>query len=49
MGEPVYEVNASLPDLIRREGIAAVLVAPGRIDRSRNDTALQGSCAKPCV
>lgn len=41
MGEPVYEVNASLPDVIRREGIAAVLVAPGRIDRFRNDTALQ--------
>ncbi len=41
MGEPVYEVNASLPDLIRREGIAAVLVAQGRIDRFRNDTALQ--------
>lgn len=40
MGEPVYEVNASLPDVIRREGIAAVLVAPGRIDRFRNDTAL---------
>lgn len=41
MGEPVYEVNASLPDVIRRNGIAAVLVAPGRIDRFRNDTALQ--------
>lgn len=41
MGETVYEVNASLPDVIRREGIAAVLVAPGRIDRFRNDTALQ--------
>lgn len=41
MGEPVYEVNASLPDVIRREGIAAVLVAPGRTDRFRNDTALQ--------
>lgn len=41
MGEPVYEVDASLPDVIRREGIAAVLVAPGRIDRFRNDTALQ--------
>ena len=41
MGESVYEVNASLPDVIRREGIAAVLVAPGRIDRFRNDTALQ--------
>lgn len=41
MGEPVYEVDASLPDAIRRNGIAAVLVAPGRIDRFRNDTALQ--------
>lgn len=41
MGEPVYEVNASLPDVIRRKGIAAVLVAPGRNDRFRNDTALQ--------
>lgn len=41
MGEPVYEVDASLPDAIRRNGIAAVLVAPGRIGRFRNDTALQ--------
>lgn len=41
MGEPVYEVDAGLPDVIRREGIAAVLVAPCRIDRFRNDTALQ--------
>lgn len=41
MGEPVYEVDAGLPDVIRRNGIAAVLVAPGRIDRFRNDTALQ--------
>ena len=41
MGEPVYEVDAGLPDVIRRKGIAAVLVAPGRIDRFRNDTALQ--------
>lgn len=41
MGEPVYEVDASLPDVIRRNGIAAVLVAPGRIGRFRNDTALQ--------
>lgn len=41
MGEPVYEVDARLPDVIRRNGIAAVLVAPGRIDRFRNDTALQ--------
>lgn len=41
MGEPVYEVDASLPDVIRRKGIAAVLVAPGRIGRFRNDTTLQ--------
>lgn len=41
MGEPVYEVDASLQDVIRRNGIAAVLVAPGRIGRFRNDTALQ--------
>ena len=41
MGEPVYEVDAGLPDAIRRKGIDAVLVAPGRIDRFRNDTALQ--------
>lgn len=41
MGEPVYEVDAGLPDVIRRKEIAAVLVAPGRIDRFRNDTALQ--------
>jgi len=41
MGEPVYEVDAGLPDVIRRKGIAAVLVASGRIDRFRNDTALQ--------
>ena len=41
MGEPVYEVDAGLPDVIRRKEIAVVLVAPGRIDRFRNDTALQ--------
>lgn len=41
IGEPVYEVDASLPDVIRRNGIAAVLVAPGRIGKFRNDTALQ--------
>lgn len=41
MGEPVYEVDASLPDVFRRNGIAAVLVAPGRIGKFRNDTALQ--------
>ena len=41
MGEPVYEADASLPEAIRRRGVDAVLVAPGRIDRFRNDIALQ--------
>ena len=41
MGEPVYEADANLPKAIRRKGVDAVLVAPGRIDRFRNDTALQ--------
>ena len=41
MGEPVYEADGRLPEVIRRRGIDAVLVAPGRIDRLRDDTALQ--------
>ena len=41
MGEPVYEADGRLPEVIRRRGVDAVLVAPGRIDRFRNDTALQ--------
>ena len=41
MGEPVYEADAGLPQAIRRRGVDAVLVAPGRIDRFREDIALQ--------
>ena len=41
MGEPVYEADAGLPEAIRRRGVDAVLVAPGRIDRFREDTSLQ--------
>ena len=41
MGEPVYEADPSLPEAIRRSGVDAVLVAPGRIDRFRDDTPLQ--------
>ena len=41
MGEPVYEADSSLPEAIRRRGVDAVLVAPGRIDRFRDDTPLQ--------
>lgn len=41
MGEPVYEADGRLPEMIRRRSVDAVLVAPGRIDRFRNDTALQ--------
>ena len=41
MGEPVYEADGCLGEVIRRKGIAAVLVAPGRIERLREDTALQ--------
>lgn len=41
MGVPVYEADAGLPEVIRRRHIEAVLVAPGRIEAFRNDTALQ--------
>ena len=41
MGESVYEADGSLGEVIRRRGIAAVLVAPGRIDRLREDASLQ--------
>lgn len=41
MGEPVYEADGTLAEVIRSRGIDAVLVAPGRIERLRNDTALQ--------
>ena len=41
MGMPVYEVDDSLPEVIRKRDVDVVLVAPGRIDRFRNDTSLQ--------
>ena len=41
MGEPVFDVDDTLPYELRKRRIKAVLVAPGRIDRFRNDTVLQ--------
>ena len=41
MGEPVFDVDDSLPYELRKRRVKAVLVAPGRVDRFRNDTALQ--------
>ena len=41
MGEPVFDVDDSLPEELQKRRIKAVLVAPGRIDRFRNDTVLQ--------
>ncbi len=41
LGEPVYVADASLSEVIRRRGIGAVLVAPGRIGEFRGDSALQ--------
>ena len=41
MGEPVYEVDEKLTDELKNRNIKAVLVAPGRIERFREDQALQ--------
>ena len=41
MGVPVYDVDETLPDELKQKRIDAVLVAPGRIERFREDTALQ--------
>ena len=41
MGKAVYEVDESLPDILKSRHVQAVLVAPGRIDRFRDDTELQ--------
>ncbi len=41
MGEPVFDVDDSLPEELKKRRIKAVLVAPGRIERFRNDTVLQ--------
>lgn len=40
-GKPVFDVNESLPDILRERHINAVLVAPGRNERFRGDTRLQ--------
>ncbi len=41
LGEPIYEVDDHLPEVLKERGIYAVLVAPGRIDMFRDDTTLQ--------
>ncbi len=41
MGEPVFDVDDNLPEELQKRRIKAVLVAPGRIDRFRNDNVLQ--------
>ncbi len=41
MGEPVFDVDDKLTEELRNRNIKAVLVAPGRIERFREDQALQ--------
>jgi len=41
LGQPVYEADENLTSVLQRRKIGAVLVAPGRIERFRNDTKLQ--------
>ena len=41
LGQPVYEADRNLTSVLRRRRIDAVLVAPGRVERFRNDTRLQ--------
>ena len=41
MGVKVYDIDDSLPDVLRRGNIGAVLVSPSRIDRFREDQRLQ--------
>ena len=41
MGVPVFDVDETLPEELKRRNVKAVLVAPGRIERFRNDTVLQ--------
>lgn len=40
-GQPVFDVNESLPEVLKDRNIDAVLVAPGRNERFRSDTKLQ--------
>ena len=41
MGEPVFDVDDNLPEELKKRRIKAVLVAPGRVERFREDAALQ--------
>ena len=41
MGEPVFDVDEKLTDELKERNVEAVLVAPGRIERFREDQALQ--------
>ena len=41
MGEPVYDADETLSHVLTERHVQAVLVAPGRIERFREDTALQ--------
>ncbi len=41
MGKPIFEVNSQLTEELKNSSIFAVLVAPGRIARFREDSVLQ--------
>ena len=41
MGVPVYDSDEHLPEILRKKKIGAVLIAPGRIERLREDVQLQ--------
>ena len=41
LGEPVFDVDESLPEEMEKRRVKAVLVAPGRVERFREDTVLQ--------
>ena len=41
LGVPVFDVDENLPSELKRRKIDAVLVAPGRVERFRNDSVLQ--------
>jgi FlaA1/EpsC-like NDP-sugar epimerase len=49
MGVPIYDVDDSLPSFLAKKRIGAVLVSPARIDRFREDTALQDYIIKSKV
>ena len=41
LGEPVFDVDDTLPEEMEKRRVKAVLVAPGRVERFREDTVLQ--------